>query len=270
MAYEAEKLERACLEDLQQAAPPEVRERLGLQALTIGSAFVSIAAGLPASAIVINRAIGLGLDGGESRETVRRIVDAYADAGVARYFIQKHPQAQPSDLHDWMIDAGLEKARGWQKFSRGVAPIDPPETSLTVRQIGPEHGEAFARIACDAFDLGDAAVPWLAAVPGRPNWHVFMSFDGDQPAGTGLLFVQDGLAWSDFDTTAPAFRQRGGQSTLLAHRIRYASNLGCRAIYTCTGEDVPGDPQHSYSNILRAGFREDYVRENYAPPKVAT
>ena len=267
MPYEAETLERACLEDLQQAAPPEVGARLGLQALTVGSALVSIAARLPASAIVINRAIGLGLDGREPTELVRRIVDAYRGAGVARYFIQMHPDVQPSDLRDGLSDAGLEKARGWQKFSRGMEPIDQPDTALSVREIGPEHGEAFARIACDAFDLGEAAVPWLAVLPGRPNWHVFMSFDGDRPAGTGTLFVRDGLAWSDFGATAPAFRQRGGQGAVLARRVQHAIDLGCRAIYTCTGEDVPGDPQHSYGNILKAGFRADYVRDNYAPPK---
>ncbi len=34
---------------------------------------------------------------------------------------------------------------------------------------------------------------------------------------------------------------------------------------TTTGEEVEGDPQHSYKNIVRAGFREAYVRENFAP-----
>ncbi|HUG99452.1 MAG TPA: hypothetical protein VMQ83_09790 [Gammaproteobacteria bacterium] len=42
--------------------------------------------------------------------------------------------------------------------------------------------------------------------------------------------------------------------------------LGCRKLLTCTGEAVPGDPQHSYRNILKAGFRESYVRDNYALP----
>jgi hypothetical protein len=38
-------------------------------------------------------------------------------------------------------------------------------------------------------------------------------------------------------------------------------------MFTCTGVDVPGDPQHSYKNILKAGFREDYVRRNFSPPE---
>jgi len=35
-------------------------------------------------------------------------------------------------------------------------------------------------------------------------------------------------------------------------------------LVTATGEAVAGDPQHSYKNIKRAGFREKYVRENWS------
>jgi len=37
----------------------------------------------------------------------------------------------------------------------------------------------------------------------------------------------------------------------------------CRLVVTETGEAVPGDAQHSYKNILKAGFRELYLRENF-------
>ena len=94
-----------------------------------------------------------------------------------------------------------------------------------------------------------------------------MTFDGEVPAGTGALFIDGKLAWTDFGATAPGFRQRGSQSALLRHRVQFALDRGCRQVFTCTGESVPGDPQHSYSNILKAGFKEDYVRPNYAPPK---
>ena len=44
-----------------------------------------------------------------------------------------------------------------------------------------------------------------------------------------------------------------------------AADMGCKNLYTMTGEAVPDDPQHSYSNILRAGFEEAYLRENWVP-----
>jgi len=240
---------------------------LGLSALEIGAALVSVASALPPTAIVVNRAIGLGLRAPETEETVRRMVASYREAGVARFFVHRHSDARPGELVSWLGAAGLEKARGWQKFRRGREAVPDMGTDLRIERIGPEHGMAFGRIVCAAFDLGEAAIPWLARLPGRPDWHVFMSFNGEEPAGTGTMLVRDGRAWLDFGATAPKFRRRGGQGAMLARRVRHALELGCAEMLTCTGEDVPGDPQHSYRNILKAGFREEYVRENYAPPR---
>src|SRR5690606_4357389 len=152
----------------------------------------------PASAIVVNRTIGLGLDSLASKDDVDRIVASYRDAGISRYFVHVHPNAKPTGLGAWLRAAGLEKARGWQKFVRGAAPPPEVRTDLAIRRVGPEHGEDFARIVCDAFDLGASAIPWLAEIPGQDDFHVFMSFDGDTPAGTGGLFVRNGFAWLDF------------------------------------------------------------------------
>ena len=269
MGFEAEEIERAALADLHAAATPELSDGLGLRALPFGGALVSIAAALPASAIVVNRVIGAGLAAPETEATVGGMLAAYRDAGVERFFVQRHPKARPASLADWLRAAGLEKARGWMKFRRGRATVPAFPTDLRIEEIGPAHGAAFGRIVCDAFDLGEAAIPWLARLPGRAGWHVFMSFADGAPAGAGALFVKDGLGWTDFGATAPAHRRRGSQGALLARRVRCALDLGCREIFTCTGEDVPGDPQHSYRNILKTGFREDYVRENYAPPRPA-
>lgn len=267
MSDQAESIERAELQTLHDAAPPELSESLGLQLHVRGSALVSIAAGLPASAVVINRTVGLGVEVAATRDDVQAIVHMYRDAGVRRYFIQRHPDAQPPELVDWLLEAGLEKARGWQKFERGMAPAPIVETDLSIRRLTPEQGTTFARVACDAFDLGNAAIPWVASLAGREHWHFFMSYYGAEPAGTGALFVSGGCGWTDFGATASKFRKRGGQAALLAVRINHAIALGCHRLYTSTGEEVAGDPQHSYRNILKAGFRETLIKENYAPPR---
>lgn len=266
-SQQAERIEQAALLALHETATPALRESLGLEVFRSGAALASVAGGLPKSAIAINRVIGLGVDEPTSRARVHELVERYRAAGVERFFVQRHPEAQPPEVVDWLLDAGLERARGWQKFERGMEPAPRVESPLTIRRIGPEHGEAFARIACDAFDLGELAVPWLAGLTSREDWHVFMSFEGDEPVGTGALFVSNGCGWTDFGATSPRFRQRGSQAALLAARIEYARELGCRALFSCTGEAVPGDPQHSYGNILKAGFRETYIKENYAPPR---
>lgn len=266
----SEEIERLALEDLHAAATPQLRAKLGIKGQVIGGGFVSVAARLPASAIVINRAIGLGLGARESEETVRQVIEAYTQPGIARFFVQVHPEAQPAALPRMLEAQGLQKARGWQKFARGRDPVSAHRTDLRVKLIDSEHAAASAKIACDGFDLGDIAQPWLALLPTCDRWHVFMAFDGDQPAGTGAIFIDGDIAWTDFGATAPAFRKRGAQFALLAARITFALDHGCKQIFTCTGEDVPGDPQHSYSNIVRCGFKETYVRANYAPPRLSS
>jgi len=167
MSFESERVELESMVDIHAAATPELVGELGLQPRSVGSSFISIAAKLPMSAIVVNRALGLGLDQPESRESIDALIAAYRDAGVERYFVQIHPSARPAELGDWLAAAGLEKARGWQKFSRGREAVPKIETDLRIEEIGPEHGGAFGRILCAAFDFGEAAVPWFAKLPGR-------------------------------------------------------------------------------------------------------
>ena len=92
-----------------------------------------------------------------------------------------------------------------------------------------------------------------------------MSFDRDIPAGTGAMYMRDGMAYLDFGATHPDFRRRGAQTGVLNTRIRDAFAAGCTMIVTMTGEAVPGDEQHSYKNIIKAGFKESYLRENWIP-----
>ena len=267
MTTELEAIERAELEALHAAAPDALRSGLELACEQIGTALVSIAARLPASGIVVNRAIGLGVAGSEHPETVAAIVERYRKAGVARYFVHVHPEARPAALRQWLVERGLEKARGWMKFTRGREAPPRVESAVTVRLARPDDMAAFGRIAAAAFDLGDAAAEWVAHLDRASHWRAYVSVVGGEVAGTGGLFVRDGIGWLDFGATAPRYRGKGAQSALLRQRIIDALDLGCRVIATATGEAVPGDPQHSYKNIKRMGFREAYLRENYAPPR---
>ncbi len=264
----AERIERAALETLHEAVGPATRRRLGLHVERVGGALLSVASGVPG--IVVNRAQGLGLGEPADRKTVAALVARYRQLGVARYFVHLHPEARPAELRSWLEDEGLEQARGWMKFVRDDdAPLPEVRSDLEVRQIGGGHAEAFGRIAADGFGLGEAGTPLVAALYRAPGWRLYMSFDGHTPAGTGALFVHDGAGWLDWAATAPEHRRRGSQTALLRRRLVDARRAGCRRLYTTTGEAVPGDPQHSYSNILRAGFREDYPRANLAPPRDA-
>lgn len=258
----AESAERAALADLHIAASPDLRQGLGLELEEIGGALVSIARHHPT--ILVNRTVGLGLAHPANRGDVDAIVDRYRRAGVGRYFLQLDPAATPEDLPEWLDDAGLEPYhRAWAKFKRGAEPAPEARTDLEVREIGTEHSMDFGRIAAGGFEIDDAWIPVLAGLVGRDGWHVYMSFDGDQPAGCGAMRIHEGVGWLDWAATLPEFRRRGSQGGVIVRRISDGIGLGCKTFGTSTGEAVDGDAQHSYRNIERYGFRRTHARANW-------
>lgn len=267
MSVELEAVERAELEAMHAVATPALRAALGLRCETIGTALVSVAAAAPPSAIVLNRTIGLGVEAPADRETVDAVIARYASTGVKRYFVHVHPEAAPHGLRAWLLARGLEQVRGWMKFTRGREAPPAITSPIQVRQARREDMAAFARITAAAFDLGTALEPWITHLDRAPGWRAYVGVIDDEVVATGGLFIHDGIGWLDFGATTPACRGRGAQTALLRHRIGDALDLGCRMLGTATGEAVPGDPQHSYHNIVKMGFRENYLRENYAPPR---
>lgn len=265
MTAEMEVVERAGLESLHAVAPAALRETLGLRCEVIGTALVSLAAAAPPSAIVVNRALGLGVGSPADPEAVAAITDLYAASGVTRYFVHVHPDAAPPEIRSWLLERGLERARSWMKFTRGREAPPVLTTPIQVREALADDMPDFARIAAAAFDLGADLEPWLMRLGEATGWRAYVGVLDRQVVATGALFVHGEIGWMDFAATTPACRGRGAQGALLCHRIACALDLGCRALGTATGEAVAGDPQHSYRNILRTGFREAYLRDNYAP-----
>ncbi len=229
----------------------------------VGDALCSVSSSEPS--ILINRVLDLGASGAPSEDQLREIHRVYEDAGVGRFFLHVVPERKGPDTDAALAAAGFEKYRGWMKFKRGAGEVRDARTDLDVRSVGLEHGDAFAAIVAPAFDMAPASLPALALLPGVPGQQAFMSFDGDQPAGTGVVFMDGAVAALDWGATHPDFRRRGGQTAVLSARIRHALEQCCDLVCTMTGEAVPGDPQHSYSNIKKNGFEEAYLRENWVP-----
>lgn len=260
----AERAERAALTDLHAAASSGDARQLGLGLESIDGALVSIAERSPT--ILVNRAVGLGVEHAARPEAVADVVSRYTAADLDSYFVHLDPHAAPDRLAAWLQHLGLTPhRRSWAKFLRGTTPPPPVRGELEVRHIGPAHAVHFGRIAARGFGLEPRWEPVLAGLVGRRGWRVYLSLDGDEPAGCAAMRILDGVAWFDWAATTPEFRRRGSQGALLARRIADAVDLGARLMVTATGEAVPGDPQHSYRNILRSGFRLSHVRANWVP-----
>lgn len=262
MRNRCETVERAALASLHEAASPDVRERLGMRLERIGDAIASIVPGIDST--VVNRVVGLGVERPASREDVERIADRYRAAGVGRHLVHLAESARPDELEGWIEAAGYRPYRAWVPFRRrGTEPPGASTAGLEVRRAAPEDAAEFGRVVAAGFDLGESGALLVAGLTAHPAWRAYLTTDGDEIAGAAGLFVHDGAGWLDWAATRPEFRRRGSQSALLARRVADAVEAGCEALFTETGEAIPGDPQHSYHNIERAGFEAGRPRANW-------
>jgi GNAT superfamily N-acetyltransferase len=160
---------------------------------------------------------------------------------------------------------GFTRDYGWMKFSRGVTPRQA-RSDLSVVKVGQDRADDFAAVVTGGFGMPDWTKPLAANVVGRPGWSCYVAYEGEAPAGAGALYVHESTGWLGLGATLPQFRGRGAQSAILAARIEEARRIGCAAVTTETGELENDRPSNSYRNIVRAGFREEGVRENYRAP----
>ena len=253
--------------------PPELVERDALRSLgtapgaavaDVGSA---VAFSLPALPDVrmVHHTVGLGEDEPADDAVLDEITAFYRALGV-RFYAAVTPTAAPPDVRDRLARRDFEHGYDWMKFTRGVEP--PPEvtTELDIRLVGAEAGGDFATVVVQAYGIPEAGSGTVAEVPGLDGWSAYVGYDGGAPAAAGAIFVAGRLGWLSFAGTLPEHRRKGGQGAVLAARIARARELGVTTLVTETGMMAEGRPSNSYRNILRSGFREAYVRENYLSP----
>jgi GNAT superfamily N-acetyltransferase len=166
-------------------------------------------------------------------------------------------------LDEALLERGFVAGYGWQKFERGLEPVDArSDLRVAEAQRPADFGTAFSRGYGLPAQVGDFA----AAVVGRSGWHCFVAYDGAEPAAAGALFASGETGWLGAAATLPSHRGRGAQSAILAARVERARELGLRTLVTETGVPRDGQPGASFRNIVRSGFEPMYVRPNYASP----
>jgi len=233
---------------------PEAVERGGVTVLRAELA--------PASPM-LNQIVGLGIDTPATEDALDAALAAIGD-DVACY-VAVEPEAEPPELLDWLRERGLEPGWGWMSFRRGLEDVDERPTSLRLVRVGPAEADAFGRIVATGYGLPDAAASWAGGAH-ELGWDCWLALDGDEPAAAAGLFASEGVGYFGFAATLPEYRGKGGQSALLAERIRHARAIGCDLLVTETGERRDDLPSNSYRNLLRAGFTEASVRANWLRP----
>ena len=258
---EIEQIEFDAAIDFFRAAPDEVRSRHAVTAREMVRTTCLSAKDLEPPAI-FRRVLGLGVDANVTESELDAAL-SYMSGLHQRYVIPVAAEYRCTDLGVRLEQRGFSRGYAWMKFCCECSQASHAATDLTLREIDGREAENFGRVVTQGFGLPESIASWVGALPGRDGWICVMGFDGDRPVAAGAAHIRGEYAWLGFGATLPSHRGRGAQSAILSVRLAEAAIRGCRFAVTETGERLPDKTSISYRNILRAGFRECYVRQNF-------
>ena len=188
-------------------------------------------------------------------DTLRGARSIYAEAGVEHWFAEIGPGAEPGEIEMAMHVIGARRVPyvRYPVLARAPAEAARPATTLEVRPVGAE--EAAARVAeIDAIWDRPGASGAAANAAGREGYALVGGFADGRAVAMGMLLVaQTGglrMGYLASGGTSAAYRGRGGQSAIIAERVRIAREMGCDV---CVSETVSA-VETSENNLLRAGF----------------
>lgn len=215
----------------------------------------------------VNQAVGLGLQGKVVADDIERIERFFLSRG-SRPVVNVCPLAHPSLVESL-------GARGWTaggfenvlvRELDEIADVETPAGIRVIEVTTAEERELWALVAATAFSAPLDPLPdqlvLAEVVSERPGARLFLALVDGRPAGTGELFIEEGVGWLSADATLPQFRGRGVQSALQARRLAEAQTAGCRL---AVSEAAPGSG--SQRNMERQGFRVVYTRMDFTGPR---
>ncbi len=214
-----------------------------------------------------NRVIGLGVPQPATREDVAAIGAFYGERGITDVAIAVANGAMPAGLPALLAADGYVPGSRWVKMWHDLHDLDGPSPDFRVEQVGRESADAFGDVILRAFAMPPIVRPLATAAMGRPGWTHYLGREGETPVAVAAMHVADGVAWLGYGGTAPSARGHGWQTAMFRRRLADARDAGCRLAVTETGEETDEDPvNHSYRNMVRAGFRLGYARRSWYRP----
>jgi GNAT superfamily N-acetyltransferase len=263
----AERSEAAMMMALESRAEPETARRLGIDAAEIGGGVVLAVRDDPSE--YWSKTYCLGLATPITDAIVGQVLDFYRDNGNKSAVLQIAPAALPPDWAEICGRHGLAEGTSWHKLVRDVDGEWPSaETSLRIAPVGLADRVSWARTVMRGFGMPEELAPMISNVLAEEGVTSFGAYEDGELVGSGTLAVVDvaggrrvgqlaaGMTLSDH-------RGRGGQSALIATRLRAAIEAGAELLAAETGDEKPGEHNTSLHNLLRFGFRVLYKRQNW-------
>jgi len=211
---------------------------------------------------VVNGSVGLGMTGPVAVEEIDRLIEFFETRGSVP-IVEVCPLADPT-LTDALARRGF-------RVSAFEAELYQPLPALRQKRPSPGVRVRMAKTKADRATWAELAARGFSSdrpteadhlvsrtVSSRMDALHFIGYLDGEPAGTGMLYIAEGLARFGGDATLPAMRGRGVQSAILAARLRMAARAGCDLAVIGAS---PGST--SQRNQERAGFRVAYTRVTF-------
>jgi len=244
-----------------QCAPPEFSRLTRLEVKRIGSLWVFLIPALDHA--FFNRILGLGVGEPATESLLDEAIAVFQNAGCKNYIAQVSPMAQPAQYPEWLAARDFKPSRNWAKMYRGNEPAPVIPTDLRLEPIGKDQADAYTDVVLTTFEIPAILRPLMKGSVGRPGWHQYLAFDGEKPVSVAAMFIKGEVGWIGNMGTLKMYRKRGAQGAMFARCIQDGLALGCKWFITETGEETPKEPNPSYHNMLRSGFKQAYLRRNY-------
>lgn len=210
----------------------------------------------------LTQTFGLGVFG-EITEKELGEIEAFFKRHNAPVFHEVSPMADPSLL-------GLLSERGYQAveltslmFRRLDSDNEislPDNPNLRTRIIGADEIDVFSKTAVKGWsaempEFESFGLDFCKVSANSSSASLFMAEIEGLPVATGTLFICEVVCELGGASTIPEARKQGAQNALLAARLNYARELGCKIAMMGA---LPGS--QSQRNAEKNGFRIAYTR----------
>jgi GNAT superfamily N-acetyltransferase len=201
----------------------------------------------------VNRALGVTL-AERSAADIDAIEQFYADHGLPAAV--ELASWAPASVVDELARRNFRTA--WFRAMFAIVPGSSsaePAADVQVELVDESTAARWMQVYADAFSFTDdharaISDEFARATMAVRDIHTFLATIDGRPAGCGALHVADGIGWVGGAATVPSLRRRGVQSTLLAHRLRLAGELGLDLVAATA---IPSGA--SARNLVHLGFQ---------------
>jgi GNAT superfamily N-acetyltransferase len=252
-----ERLEAEAGLDAFNGTSESVKHQLGLISARIGGTVALATTKDPSGQR--NTVTALGVDQPLQRRVLSELIEFFRAAGVTRATLKIAVPALTNDADQLRRACGLALGPAAVKLLRPTDTAIDVETTLRIAEVDPGQYPDVVAFAAQTSMVAAEHAALMAGFLQRDDYHAFAAWDGAELVAISVMRFPGDYADLVGTTTLPSYRRRGAQTALTAARAALARERGVDWLLVETA--VP--PNSSHSNMLRYGFTEGYVRQQW-------